>query len=1097
MERGKLQHAPSEAVKLAVRLATLMELIQRRISETIRLSFGNRDDGIDSRITAPPRVSSVSDTSVELDLKLCGGCGPDTEAEYLEFEVALGNVVIGEDIDYTIIYRGIAKTIRESGLQPCSEYSIKCRTLNSYGVSNWSTCVSFTTSSGFPFTFCSHKCGPDIILSSGGLVATYSGDDSWSMVLGSHPLLCGIVSWEVRIRQSTTAYIFVGVAKAQSDLCTFLGGDENGWGFIGEQALYHSREKVQVYGESFAKGDVVGVSLDLEAGTLSFSRNGKTLGVGFNNVFGELYPAVAFYNAGQEVELLLNNCRGNFPHEPPLVSPSRIIFSDVSLYSEIQYCLAYSTPIPLHICAILAGFCNEWSSSMLLRRRAVSGRFIILNKNHNLLQSLNLNHGDKVRTPYGLASVAGSAGGKLWVEFAETREVWFFSRQQVLQGQVNGFFLRPTYQFDKKAPHAPPSYTFDVDSIQDLLLPSRWSAKLDAELMRFLREIAFAAGITIWDITPDDLSREFRQLQQRIIRVCMEDAGLSVIWGIKGPSRRAVVVRCGILRLLNQLSQPLALYLDPSGVNEVKFRRKADEALPFIMRIIPSKSNDAKSDIAPSCLDNTSLIPYFQEKACDVELSGLRNFIFLDTKLDYLEEQFSGSGERPCKTDDEYDYPEDLPQVKLNRYRSHRVLEYRAEGEEILFSSMLGQLWREIRSQPQERLRIRYTHPMDDGQARAFKVRFEGEGVDDYGGPYRDVFQSICAELQRTLDHPKATPQCLVPLLCPTANWAVECEERYCFTFDPSQISDVHLDLYRFLGQLVGIAMRSKLTLDLSLPSFIWKKVVGESLGINDLCSLNFAFYKFIHQLKDSKTRSSKDDSSNGSAAKAEAEELLHDLHWSVPSVRGFDLALVPGGEERKVYFDEIEAYVEAAVDRQLNESAEAIQAFRYGLLEVAGEAVTVLRWYELEAVVCGNREIDVIRLKENTEYDDDITAKDPHICYFWETLFEMSETEKTAFLRFVWARPTLPPRGSQFPQKMRVQSVCEDPNMSPDSYLPKAHTCFFSINLPRYTSKRVMGERLRYAINNCTEMDADYKLTDGEEVSGWSVRASSFSARL
>lgn len=37
------------------------------------------------------------------------------------------------------------------------------------------------------------------------------------------------------------------------------------------------------------------------------------------------------------------------------------------------------------------------------------------------------------------------------------------------------------------------------------------------------------------------------------------------------------------------------------------------------------------------------------------------------------------------------------------------------------------------------------------------------------------------------------------------------------------------------------------------------------------------------------------------------------------------------------------------------------------------------------------------------------------------------------------------------------------------------------------------MEEKLRYAITNCTEMDADYKLTDGEDVVGWNVDQSSW----
>lgn len=101
---------------------------------------------------------------------------------------------------------------------------------------------------------------------------------------GNKSFCSGVTSWEIRINQSSTAYVFIGVATSAADLHTFLGGCANGWGFIGEQALYHNREKVKIYGETFSSGDVIGVTLDLYAGTLSFSKNKKNLGVAFDKV---------------------------------------------------------------------------------------------------------------------------------------------------------------------------------------------------------------------------------------------------------------------------------------------------------------------------------------------------------------------------------------------------------------------------------------------------------------------------------------------------------------------------------------------------------------------------------------------------------------------------------------------------------------------------------------------------------------------------------------------------------------------------------------------------------------------------------------------
>lgn len=108
---------------------------------------------------------------------------------------------------------------------------------------------------------------------------------------------------QVLIDKSTTSYLFIGVARRQADLGTFLGGDEHGWGFIGDRALYHGRSKLKAYGQRFAEGDRIGVTLDLDVGTLSFSKNGVDLGLAFTGISGELYAAVGFYNNNQRVSL--------------------------------------------------------------------------------------------------------------------------------------------------------------------------------------------------------------------------------------------------------------------------------------------------------------------------------------------------------------------------------------------------------------------------------------------------------------------------------------------------------------------------------------------------------------------------------------------------------------------------------------------------------------------------------------------------------------------------------------------------------------------------------------------------------------------------
>jgi hypothetical protein len=42
------------------------------------------------------------------------------------------------------------------------------------------------------------------------------------------------------------------------------------------------------------------------------------------------------------------------------------------------------------------------------------------------------------------------------------------------------------------------------------------------------------------------------------------------------------------------------------------------------------------------------------------------------------------------------------------------------------------------------------------------------------------------------------------------------------------------------------------------------------------------------------------------------------------------------------------------------------------------------------------------------------------------------------------------------------------------DGHFPVSHTCFFSMEWPRYSSVAVAKEKLLYAIENCTSMDTD-----------------------
>ena len=90
---------------------------------------------------------------------------------------------------------------------------------------------------------------------------------------------------------------------------------------------------------------------------------------------------------------------------------------------------------------------------------------------------------------------------------------------------------------------------------------------------------------------------------------------------------------------------------------------------------------------------------------------------------------------------DEYEDPREIKVVKINRIKATlNRLTTIANPMERLKLSVCGQLHKEMKSWQNSSFRRSYLGKGHGGQRRGFKVKFLGEGVDDYGGPYRAVF---------------------------------------------------------------------------------------------------------------------------------------------------------------------------------------------------------------------------------------------------------------------------------------------------------------------------------------------------------------------
>lgn len=207
------------------------------------------------------------------------------------------------------------------------------------------------------------------------------------------------------------------------------------------------------------------------------------------------------------------------------------------------------------------------------------------------------------------------------------------------------------------------------------------------------------------------------------------------------------------------------------------------------------------------------------------------------------------------------------------------------------------------------------------------------------------------------------------------------------------------------------------------------------------------------------------------------------DLNFSIFLPDGTRFPLVQGGEDIPVNLGNWRYYVELAERHRLKANADVFKVLREGLACVLPiELLPLFTASELEQLVSGTRVVDVNMLRQCTEYEN-ISPDSDTVKNFWSVLEEMTDEERTLFLRFVWARSRMPTSAQDSSMNFKLLGAQGAAKDDPDRYLPHAQTCFFSLSLPPYSTKEIMRNKLIYAINNSPNMDADVRLHNAD---GW-----------
>jgi len=192
----------------------------------------------------------------------------------------------------------------------------------------------------------------------------------------------------------------------------------------------------------------------------------------------------------------------------------------------------------------------------------------------------------------------------------------------------------------------------------------------------------------------------------------------------------------------------------------------------------------------------------------------------------------------------------------------------------------------------------------------------------------------------------------------------------------------------------------------------------------------------------------------------------------------GSEVELVPGGSLIDLTFANRLEFCTLVERAHMQAFARQVAAMRAGMARFVPVSIlsTLVSWKQLELLVCGPDTVDIGLLKRNSEVSN-VPAN--VVEFLWEALESFEQVDRCLFLRFVWGRSKLPLDASGFTQKFKVNAHSK-PN--PDSHLPEAHTCFFSLDLPAYTSVAILKDKLLFAVRNCLSIDADMEVVDRSE---------------
>ncbi|CAJ0893378.1 8369_t:CDS:10 [Entrophospora sp. SA101] len=275
-----------------------------------------------------------------------------------------------------------------------------------------------------------------------------------------------------------------------------------------------------------------------------------------------------------------------------------------------------------------------------------------------------------------------------------------------------------------------------------------------------------------------------------------------------------------------------------------------------------------------------------------------------------------------------------------------------------------------------------------------------------------------------------------------------DAHDNYTLQINPhSGINPEHLNYFKFIGRVVGLAIFHRRFLDAFFITSFYKMILKKKVGLPDMESVDADFFRSLKWALDN-----------------DITDVL-DLTFSTEDDRFGEVVTVdlkPNGRDIPVTEESKKEYIEHITEWRISKRIEEqFKAFMEGFNQlIPQDLISVFDERELEV----GTEIDVDDWKKHTDYRG-YTESDEVIQWFWKCVRSWDSEKKSRLLQFTTGTSRIPVngfkdlQGSDGPRRFTIEKAGDI------TQLPKSHTCFNRIDLPPYKTYDALVAKLTLAV--------------------------------